>query len=92
MVIGTSVTHAYQFAATHNVRCAFVALSQVRSGKQRGSSWQVPQRLYTPLLQEAVLLRRAAKKTAARAFLAFLRSDPQVGALLRKAGYEKPAT
>jgi molybdate transport system substrate-binding protein len=91
VVIGSSVTHAYQFAATKNVRCAFVALSQVLSGPRRGSRWVVPQTLYTPLRQEAVLLRRGQKSAAARAFLDFLRDDPQVHALLREAGYGLPA-
>lgn len=92
VVIGTSVTHAYQFAATKNVRCAFVALSQVLSGPQRGSRWLVPQKLYTPLRQEAVLLSHGQKNAAARKLLDFLQHEPQVHALLREAGYDVPAS
>jgi molybdate transport system substrate-binding protein len=90
IVIGTSVTHAFQFAASGNATCAFVALSQVLVEGKGGSSWKVPQKLYTPLLQEAILLQRAEQSAAARAFLTWLDHDPAALALLRKAGYEKP--
>ena len=90
LVIGTSVAHAFQFAASENARCAFVAWPQVLSEGARGSWWKVPQQLYTPLDQEAILLKAGAPSAAARAFLQFLAQDPAALALLRKAGYEKP--
>jgi molybdate transport system substrate-binding protein len=90
LVIGTSVAHAFQFAASANARCAFVAWSQVLSEGTKGSWWKVPQKLYTPLDQEAILLKPGAQSAAARALLQFLDRDPGALALLRKAGYEKP--
>jgi molybdate transport system substrate-binding protein len=90
IVIGSSVTHAFQFAASGNATCAFVAWSQVLSAGKGGSSWKVPQSRYAPLLQEAILLAGAAQSAAARAFLTWLADDPAAAALLRQAGYEKP--
>jgi molybdate transport system substrate-binding protein len=90
LVLGTSITHAYQFAASGNVVCGFVAYSQVLEGKQPGSLWKVPQSMYNPLLQEAILLKRAETKQAARDFLKWLASDKKALSALRSAGYERP--
>jgi hypothetical protein len=46
--------------------------------------------MYTPLLQEAILLKKAETKQAARDFLSWLASDKRVLAALRVAGYEHP--
>jgi molybdate transport system substrate-binding protein len=89
LVLGTSITHAYQFAVTGNVVCGFVAYSQVLEGKKPGSLWKIPQSMYTPLLQEAILLKKAEAKQAARDFLKWLASDKKVLAALRAAGYER---
>ncbi|HEX6239826.1 MAG TPA: molybdate ABC transporter substrate-binding protein [Polyangiales bacterium] len=90
IVIGTSVTHAFQFAASGNASCAFVAYAQVVSAARKGSHWLVPQALYAPLDQEAILLKAGAASEAARALLRFLDRDARALALLRKSGYEKP--
>jgi molybdate transport system substrate-binding protein len=90
LVLGTSITQAYQFASTGNVLCGFVAYAQVREGKKAGSLWKIPQHMYRPLLQEAVLLKRAEAKQAARAFLAWLATDKKVLSALHAAGYERP--
>lgn len=90
IVIGTSVAHAYQFAQSGNATCAFVSWSQVLAGQKRGSFWKVPQELYAPLKQEAILLQPAARSEAARRFLRWLDQDPGVRAALLDAGYEKP--
>jgi molybdate transport system substrate-binding protein len=90
LVLGTSITQAYQFASTGNVVCGFVAYAQVLEGKKPGSLWKIPQNMYRPLLQEAVLLKRGEAKQAARDFLKWLASDKKVLSALRAAGYEKP--
>jgi molybdate transport system substrate-binding protein len=86
IVLGTSVAHAYQFAASGNADCAFVAYAQVLARPQDGSFWLVPESLYPALDQEAVLLKRG-DKPAARAFLTWLKTDRGALALLRAAGY-----
>lgn len=90
LVLGTSITQAYQFASTGNVVCGFVAYSQVLEGKKPGSLWKIPQSMYRPLLQEAVLLKRGEAKQAARDFLKWLAEDKKVLSALRAAGYERP--
>jgi molybdate transport system substrate-binding protein len=90
LVIGTSITHAYQFAASGNVVCGFVAYSQVLEGKKPGSLWKIPQTMYRPLRQEAVLLKKGEAKQAARDFLKWLGSDKKALSVLRASGYELP--
>lgn len=77
-VLGNNIGQAYQFVASGNVELGFVAASEViQEGKLvRGSLWVVPQKLYTPLRQEARLLLHGDKNVAARAFLDYLRTEP----------------
>ena len=91
LVTGESITQAYQFAATGNAELAFIALSQItKDGKlSEGSGWIVPPHLYNPIRQSAVLLSGAKDKTAAQAFLAFLKSE-KAAAVIRGFGYELP--
>lgn len=85
------VTQTYQLAATESVDMAFIALSQVmRDGKvTTGSWWLVPPELHNPIRQSAVLLSGAKEQTAARALLAFLKSE-KAKAVMRGFGYEVP--
>jgi molybdate transport system substrate-binding protein len=91
LVTGESIAQTYQFAATGNAELAFVALSQVtKEGRVTGGSWwMVPSYMYTPIRQSAVQLSAAKDPTAAKAFLAFLKSDKAV-AIIRSFGYELP--
>lgn len=77
LVTGESIAQAYQFVATGNAELGFVALSQVAvPGKPTtGSSWLVPPTLYSPIRQDAVLLKPGADNPAAAALLQYLRSD-----------------
>jgi molybdate transport system substrate-binding protein len=91
LVTGESITQAYQFAATGNAELAFIALSQItKDGKvAEGSWWIVPADLYSPIKQAAILLSAAKDKTAAQAFLTFLKSEKAVK-IIRNYGYELP--
>ena len=84
-VTGTSISQAYQFVQTGNAELGFVALSQVKLAKP-GSLWIVPQSMYPPLIQQAVLLKTGTDNTAAKGFLAFLKSDA-ARAVILKYGY-----
>jgi molybdate transport system substrate-binding protein len=77
LVTGESIAQAYQFVATGNAELGFVALSQVAApGKpMAGSYWRVPASLYSPIRQDAVLLKTGDKNPAAAALLKFLQSD-----------------
>lgn len=85
LVQGENIAQAYQFVETGNAELGFVALSQV-ARREGGSRWIVPQALYKPIAQDAVLLKRAAGNEAARAFVAFLKG-PQVRTVKEKYGY-----
>ncbi len=74
---------------TGNADVGFVALSQVlQAGQLRGGSvWMLPQTLYDPIRQDAVVLRRGADNPAALALVALLKSAPG-RELIRAYGYE----
>lgn len=88
LVMGESIGQTHNFIATGNAELGFVALSQVlEDGKLKaGSMWVVPAQLHAPIVQEAVLLKRAADNPAARAWLELLQS-PDAKALIRSFGY-----
>lgn len=90
-VRGESIGQTYSFVASGNAELGFVALSQVfENGRiSQGSGWIVPANLYDALRQDAVLLTRARDKPAARAMLAFLKTE-KARALVRAFGYETP--
>jgi len=90
-VRGESIGQTYSFIASGNAELGFVALSQVfENGRiSQGSGWIVPAKLHDALRQDAVLLTRARDKPAARAMLAFLKTE-KARALVRAFGYETP--
>lgn len=84
-VEGANITQAFQFVATGNADLGFVALSQL-TGDDSGSRWMVPQDLYAPIRQDAVLLKKGAGNAAAVAFMSFLKG-PEATAIIKKYGY-----
>jgi molybdate transport system substrate-binding protein len=88
IVQGESIGQTFEFVVSGNAELGFVALSQAAppSRPQTGSMWLVPQELYAPILQDAVLLKPGEGHEAALAFLRFLRSDP-ARAIIRAYGY-----
>ncbi|MES9813409.1 MAG: molybdate ABC transporter substrate-binding protein [Candidatus Thiodiazotropha sp.] len=73
-VQGDSIAQTYQFVATGNVEMGFVALAQVVLNDS-GNSWQIPQALYEPIRQDAVLLEKGKDNPAAIALHEYLRSE-----------------
>jgi molybdate transport system substrate-binding protein len=85
IVQGNSIAPAFQFVETGNAELGFIALSQL-AGNDGGSRWLVPQDLYKPIRQDAVLLKKGADNEAATAFLTFLKG-PEATAIIEKFGY-----
>lgn len=85
LVEGATITQAYQFVETGNAELGFVALSQL-TGPETGSRWVVPQELYAPIRQDAVLLNSGAGNEAATGFIAFLKG-PEARIIIEKYGY-----
>lgn len=90
LVTTENVGQTYSDLASEKADLGFVALSHMvyEDGKlSEGSGWIVPQRMHRPLLQDAVMLVRAKNNPAARALLAFLKTD-QAKNVMRSFGYE----
>jgi molybdate transport system substrate-binding protein len=89
IVQGNNISQTFQFVDSGNAELGFVALSQLagKAGdKTGGSRWLVAQNLYTPIRQDAVLLKKGAGNEAATAFLLFLKG-PEARAVIEKYGY-----
>ena len=88
MVRGENIGQALQFVRSGNAELGFVAYSQIKRPGHlvNGSYWEVPQSLYTPITQQAVLLKEGR---AARDFIAFMHSE-EARATIRSYGYTTP--
>jgi len=88
LVQGESVGQTLQFVSSGNAALGFVALSQVGvDGKiSQGSAWVVPEALYAPLKQDALLLKGGKDKPAAQALLRYLRGE-RARTILKNYGY-----
>ena len=71
-----NVTQAFQYVATGTTQMGFIAYSQLLTSPapDQGSHWLVPQSLYTPIQQQAVLLKAGADDAVAKGFLEFMQS------------------
>ncbi len=91
LVNGENISQTFQFVSTGNAGMGFVAMSQLEAQREvlnnlTGCRWDVPTQMHSPLVQDAVLLKRAASSDAAKRFLAFLQSD-ETRQLIVRAGY-----
>lgn len=92
IVLGNNITQAYQFVDTGNAELGFVALSQVwkdNKPSQGGRVWLVPETYYTPILQDAVLLKTGKENPVATAFLAYLKGSA-AQSIIKEYGYALP--
>ena len=87
-VMGENIGQTYQFVSTGNADIGFIALSQITKDNKitGGSAWIVPERLYSPIKQDAVLLIKGKDNAPARQLLAFLKSDTALK-IIRSYGY-----
>jgi molybdate transport system substrate-binding protein len=85
LVLGDNIAQTYQFVATGNAELGFVALAQIALDDS-GSRWLVPDTLYPPIRQDAVLLEKGKDNPVAHAFVDYLYSD-DARAVIHKYGY-----
>ncbi len=85
MVRGENIGQTLQFVKSGNAELGFVALSQVRH--LSGSVWIVPASLYTPIEQQAVLLK---DNPVAQDFLDFVQNNNKSQTIIRRFGYDIP--
>ncbi|WP_417733623.1 molybdate ABC transporter substrate-binding protein [Roseovarius sp.] len=86
LVMGQNIGQAFSMVATGNAELGLVAKSYAVSNRNResGHHWDVPEALYDPIRQDAVLLREA--NVAARDFLAYLKGG-EARLLIQDHGY-----
>ena len=74
MVRGENVAQTFQFIKSGNAALGFVAYSQIKqpSAEMSGSYWEVPQSMYRPIEQQAVILKESE---AARQFWNYLKGQ-----------------
>jgi molybdate transport system substrate-binding protein len=88
LVRGENIEQCLQFVTSGNAELGFVAWSQIVANDElkTGSYWQVPTHLYSPIAQQAVLLKDTP---AAREFLNFVRSA-EARKMIQTSGYDTP--
>lgn len=91
LVEGQNITQAHQFVSTGNAELGFVALSQVyQDGKlSSGSAWIVPEAMYDPIRQDALILKPGANNPAATALVEYLKG-PEAAKVIESFGYKLP--
>lgn len=72
LVTGENIGQTLQFVESGSAELGFVAASQVMG---KPGIWMVPQSYYTPIRQDAVLLKIGESHEAAQLFMQFLRSE-----------------
>ncbi|SFP25113.1 molybdate transport system substrate-binding protein [Ectopseudomonas composti] len=89
LVEGQNITQAHQFVSTGNAELGFVALSQVYKDGQvtSGSAWIVPDAMYDPIKQDAVILKQGANNPAAAALVEYLKG-PEAAKVIKSFGYK----
>lgn len=85
---GENIVSTFHFIQSRNVPLGFITYAQLLSLKppDQGSFWLIPQDLYAPIEQQAVLLR---ENTDARVFLEFLQSK-EAQKIITDSGYIVP--
>jgi len=89
LVRGENIGQTYQFIRTGNAQLGFIAAAQIFTDgnlPDTGSYWVPPQSLYTPVIQQAVLIKDTP---AARAFIRFVKSDI-ARKIIQQHGYDTP--
>lgn len=89
VVTGENIGQALQFVQSGNAELGFVALGQVQppdGSKVPGSMWLVPENLYAPIRQDAVVIAATKTPRAATAFVDYLASD-EARAVIKAYGY-----
>lgn len=91
IVTGENIGQTFHFVATRNADMGLIAAAQlVDTHLPQGTcSYAVPASEHAPILQQGLLLTRAAKNSAAREFLASLHSD-DAAEIIRQRGYHRP--
>lgn len=88
IVRGESISQAFHFVNSGNAELGLVAYSQLKHPEKdiEGSFWEVPNTLYPPIEQQAVMLKYSQ---ASKDFLDYIKTE-KVKQLIQGFGYEVP--
>jgi len=91
LVFGENISQTAQFIESGNADIGIIALSLalVPALADKVKYFEVPQYLYPPLEQGAIVIKASQKKDQAKQFLAYLKT-PQSISLLRRYGFRLP--
>lgn len=92
IVIAENISAAAQYAFTGNTELGFVALSLALAPEMdgKGNYYIIPQKLYKPIAQACVLIKKSSVNIEATKFRKFVLS-PTNKAIWEKYGYDLPA-
>ena len=97
LVRGENIGQTFQFVRTGNAQLGFIAAAQLFSGNKEvknkksdedvnGSYWTPPQSLYTPIIQQAILIKDTP---ASWVFIRFVKSE-EARSMIQANGYLTP--
>ena len=88
LVRGENIAQTFQFAKSGNAKLGFVSYSQILSlnSSSEGSYWLVPQSMYQPIEQQAILLKESS---LGKDFLSFIKSNEALD-IIKRNGYDLP--
>ena len=88
LVRGENIAQTFQFAKSGNAKLGFGSYSQILSlnSSSEGSYWLVPQDMYQPIEQQAILLKDSS---LGKDFLSFIMSDEALD-IIKRNGYDLP--
>ncbi|PYX95780.1 MAG: molybdate ABC transporter substrate-binding protein [Acidobacteria bacterium] len=91
LVLGENISQTAQFANSGNADAAILALSLVLAPAMKGNGtyFMIPQELYPPLRQAAVVMKASAHKKSALRFVEFLESA-ETQSLFAENGFQRP--
>ncbi|MCF8473449.1 MAG: molybdate ABC transporter substrate-binding protein [Emcibacter sp.] len=92
IIQGENIAQTYQFVATGNADLGFIALAQLSQkelSNKKDNIWLIPDTLYSPIRQDAVMLKSGQNNKAAHDFMQFLRSYT-AQKIIQGFGYEIP--
>ena len=86
LVLSKSVNQVFLMNYFGNLDIGFISKADFLSNNKKGKIWEIPHHLYSPIKQDAILLKNGEKKKNAMLFLKFL-SSKRTKEKLKKFGY-----
>ena len=86
MVLSKSVNQVFLMNYFGNLDIGFISKADYIYHNEKGRIWEIPHNLYSPIKQDAILLKNGAKKKNTIHFLKFL-SSKRTKEKLKKFGY-----